>query len=36
VQVNGSVCRALFIGHAFAALEALIKDNTITMELMTI
>jgi hypothetical protein len=31
VQVNGSVCRTLFIGHAFAALEALIEDNTITM-----
>jgi hypothetical protein len=27
---------ALFIGHAFAALEELIEDNTITMELLAI
>jgi hypothetical protein len=36
VQVNGSVCRALFIGHAFAAPEALIEDNTITVELLAV
>jgi hypothetical protein len=36
VQVNGSVCRELFIGHAFAAPEALIEDNTITMELLAV
>jgi hypothetical protein len=36
VQVNGSVCGALFIVHAFAAPEALIEDNTITMDLLAV
>jgi hypothetical protein len=36
VQVNDSVCRALFTGHAFAAPKALIEDKTITMELLAV
>jgi hypothetical protein len=36
VQANGSVYRALFIDHAFAAPKALIEDSTITMELLAV